>query len=70
MKTTKKEKYGNYIGKVEYFDIRMKPRYEKKENKKTMESHSYRLYKGKILVASGMKSKEEAIQKAYELMKS
>lgn len=69
MKSPRKEKYGNYIGKVEYFDIRMKPVYTKKGNKKQMVSHTYRLYKGKLLVAAGLKTKDEAIEKAYSLMK-
>ena len=70
----KKEKYGNYICKVGYFDIRQK--IEQPRRKKTFKGNwelvpgniDVFVYHGKNKIAGPFKSHEKAITTARELM--
>ena len=70
----KTEKYGNYIQKVGYLDIRKKVEYRKitnfRENKyPQIESHEYIIYHGKHLLEGGFKGdKMDAVKRAQELV--
>ena len=73
MRATKKEKLGNYICKVGKYDIRqiIKSGATSKRTfgnvTKTKGSCEGRIYLGKKLIESNLKSSSEAIQKAFQL---
>ncbi len=70
----KTAKYGNYIQKVGYLDIRKKVEYRKitnfRENKHPqIESHEYIIYHGKHSLEGGFKGdKMDAVKRAQELV--
>ena len=59
---TKKTQLGNYITKVNGYDIRMKGVYKKNgKGKMEMASHEYVVCRGRKVVKNGLKTKDEAV---------
>lgn len=59
---TKKTQLGNYITKVNNYDIRMKASYKKNDKgKMVMSSHEYVVCRGRKVVKTGLKTKDEAV---------
>ena len=74
-RVSRAEKYGNYICRVNDYDIRKKTTWKRvdpsqrgvKKKRREAASHEYILYRGKKSIEGGFKTREQAEKRAMEL---